>query len=535
MKKAIYISIFLLICVVSIIMYYRYTIHINDERHLTASYTYAHFSKINAYNFFLFPNFLLKTSPLTFRLTDGDSLYIPKYWWHWVVTVKKTHAMNFWIQPKNESHHKPFVIKDLYNADERKHIINYINADISNNHICIWDSNHDAKRPVDTTKGSDFIQSNKDNKYLITLDGYDKCNWDDNRNLKEKIKNNINVPEYMATNNLRVVDTNLWISSKYNDTGLHYDDNAGILHVLAGEKYVTLYPPSDHLYLEPYSIIPNYARQSAIRMKYNEYTIIDIESRGKSSEFMLFKTLEYMAKSQNVFKAIQKIYDSKHSEKKIIWGFKKHNDEYRWEIYYYHYLPNDIGNTHKCELNDFLKDNKYPLTEQTISDLQDEKTIIHSIDIFNNDTVFNTNEVHTYKCSKKESVLPFHIIGYDYINNKRLTVSTTIYDSYNHSLKNSKTHFEKLGLDYNDNIGKLLKKYKSLNLNISNKKGQYFIQWLTITVDSFIEFLEEFNYNKMFTEHVKNNRNNYMYIGHDITIVYDKDLNPVRTGFYGCL
>jgi len=524
-------------------MYHRHTIHINDIRHLTASYGYAHFSKINAYNYFLFPNFLLKTSPVTFRLTDGDSLYIPKNWWHWVITVKKTHAMNFWIQHKNESYDKPFVIKDLYNTDKRKYIINYINADISNNHICIWDSNHGAKIPVDTTNGSDFIKSNQNNKYLITLDGYHECNWKDNNNLKEKIRTNVNVPEYMATNNLRVVDTNLWISSKYNDTGLHYDDNAGILHVLGGEKYVTLYPPSDSVYLEPYSVIPNYARQPAIRMKYNEYTIIDVNSCCKSSktiqfkpsELMLFKSLEYIAKSQNVLKAIQKIYDSKETKKKLIWGCKKHNDVYRWEIYYYHYHYNDVTRSSKSELNNFLKDNKYNLTEKTISELQDENTVIHSIDILNNDTVFNTDEIHTYKIPKRVIALPCHVIVYDYINNKRITAGSSLYDTYYNFLRNSKSYYEKIGLEYNEKVRTLLKKYRALNMGTCNKRGQYFIQWLGISIDSFIKFLEEFDYNKKFIEHVKNNRSSYIYITHEITIVYDKDLKPVRTGFYGCL
>jgi hypothetical protein len=69
-----------------------------------------------------------------------------------------------------------------------------------------------------------------------------------------------------------------------------------------------------------------------------------------------------------------------------------------------------------------------------------------------------------------------------------------------------------------------------------NKKGDYFIQWLGISIDDFIHFLVENDYGLCFINHITENRNKYSYLAHEITIVYDKvSLTPYRSGFYGCL
>lgn len=60
----------------------------NLYRHKNADSLYAHFSMIDTYNYFIFPKLIL-ASPRMYTLTSGQSLYIPKHWWHWVKTIKK--------------------------------------------------------------------------------------------------------------------------------------------------------------------------------------------------------------------------------------------------------------------------------------------------------------------------------------------------------------------------------------------------------------------------------------------------------------
>jgi mannose-6-phosphate isomerase-like protein (cupin superfamily) len=307
------------------------------------NYDYAHFSKINMTNYLLYPNFLFFTHPITFILKEGDSLYIPKKWWHWVITTKKTTAINFWLEPCNSIRDSPFTINSLYSINDRTLLIQKINNKLFNNNVCVWNSNYNEIQCTQEIVGSHFLNMDNDDKYFITLNGYSKSNFDNNKEIKSEIVNEIKTPSYILNNNMEINDINLWISSNFNDTGLHYDDNDGILYVLNGEKQVTLYPPSDSVYLEPYELLPNYALQKPIFMYYNENTIINENVIGKPSELILLKSLEYMAKYKYVFQKIQNLYDGKINNKKLIWGCKKQNDTYRWEIYYYHYESNNIN------------------------------------------------------------------------------------------------------------------------------------------------------------------------------------------------
>ena len=104
----------ILIVVVIIFIYYYRTVNINNIRHLSDSFQYAHFSKINAYNYFLYPQFLLFTSPQRFIINEGESLIIPKNWWHWVISTEKSFSINIWYNSRNEIK-APYKLNNLYN------------------------------------------------------------------------------------------------------------------------------------------------------------------------------------------------------------------------------------------------------------------------------------------------------------------------------------------------------------------------------------------------------------------------------------
>ena len=111
-----------------------------------------------------------------------------------------------------------------------------------------------------------------------------------------------------------------------------------------------------------------------------------------------------------------------------------------------------------------------------------------------------------------------------------------IYDTYDNFFKNKEKYFKQLDLPYNSKVQETLYKYKAQDICLWNKKGDYFIQWLTISIHDFIIFLKENNYDAKFVEHVVENHEKYKYISHEITIVFNRDdIIPYRSGFYGCL
>ena len=58
----------------------------NYERHRNTDSLYDHFSKIDSYNYLIFPK-LFFAHPVNYVLKKGQSIYIPKKWWHWIKTT----------------------------------------------------------------------------------------------------------------------------------------------------------------------------------------------------------------------------------------------------------------------------------------------------------------------------------------------------------------------------------------------------------------------------------------------------------------
>jgi hypothetical protein len=261
---------------------------------------------------------------------------------------------------------KPNIINNLFSTTEQSNLKSNIYNILSSSDVCIWNSSINPFLETKTImKGDKFFKKLEDNKYFLTVDEYNEDN-DLNNLIKKKFIEKCELPNYLTQNKLELEDANMWISSNYTDSGLHFDDTDGLLYVLDGEKQITLYSPNDSKYLEPFSTLPIYARQKPLFMYYNEYSIIK-EIAGKPSELILFKSLEYLARSKKVFEMIEKIHFLKENEKKLIWGCKKHNNVYRWEVYYYHYEHNDIEKINKDSINNILVEG---VSESIINDLK---------------------------------------------------------------------------------------------------------------------------------------------------------------------
>ena len=86
--------------------------NLNATRHKENS-KYAHYSRINRKNY---ENYnIKKTNPIRFTMNKGDCLFIPKGWWHWIVSKPNTKAYNIWFD-ENIEIKKPVILSEKINS-----------------------------------------------------------------------------------------------------------------------------------------------------------------------------------------------------------------------------------------------------------------------------------------------------------------------------------------------------------------------------------------------------------------------------------
>lgn len=470
------------------IIYYNYK-SVNLYKHKNTTSLYAHFSEIDKYNYFFFPKLLL-THPIKYTLKKGQSLYIPKQWWHWVKTSQKTFAVNYWFNNKIEQ--KPFIFNHTIDFD-----INSLNEEI----VQVWKS--DENKVSFTQQFLEFYNSVMDNLYLITLDNYDV--GDKNKNIKNKISKQITFPIDDRIQKNMNYDYNIWISSNKHDTGLHYDDQDGVLTVIDGEKDIILFPPSDSKYLYPYD--NNYKwinTNNSLNFRYNSYKFFN-KVKGVSSGELLYITCN---NDKLVLCNISKLFYS--VNKNLIWGFKKYNDDYRWEIYNY--------------------------------TLYNEPVKISSYDIYQNQ--YNLGEEqHLYFKLHNEAQLNLPFWGYGkYVKNNIIYNESKIFviDYFNQFNLNYDSYMIKLDYDeIKERFRKIiLYKYSCYEICVHNKNpNEIFVQYLGISNTDFLKFLITNSYPIYVIDYVKKQiENNNYNINNEITIVYDIETQSIiRSGFYGVL
>lgn len=480
-----FLSIIIILCLIYILrMFYisKYYKSNNYIRHKHSNIDYAHFSKIDKINYFLYPKLLL-TSPQKYTLKEGDALFIPKNWWHWVKTTERSFSINFWF--KNNIYNKPFKTKYINN-------INFNN--LGDIRVAVWDTIDDKKSYFTTL--IDFLKLNRKNEYVITLDDYAIASH--NNLLKMSIKNDVKLPN-IVKNYKGDYTYNIWITSNYSDTGLHYDDNDGMMCCLSGTKEVILYPPSDTKYLYKFETY-DWMNNKAMNFRYNSFNFISY-IEGLSSSRLLYETCK---ENSNILDIITDIV-KKNGKNKIVWGCKKKDGELKWEFYQYN-----------------LDSNK----------------VIESFDVFNKKPYIGSETYYYYKLNKNTKFrLPFWGYGTYKLNGKEYPESKIfLIDEYNSFNNNYFQFMERLR--YSSIAEKfkntILNKYKCYEICIHNKKeGQIFVQYLGISKENFINFLKECNYDETLITHYKNG--NYK-INNEITIVYDiETMNIIRSGFYGIL
>ena len=452
---------------------------------------------IDSYNYFIFPNLLL-THPVTYTLTAGQSLYIPKQWWHWVKTVKKTFAVNYWFN--NAVKQTPFMFKHAMDVD-----IPTLNDEI----VYVWNSGETAVAFPQVFK--EFYNSGLDNRYVMTLSNYGI--GDKNENIKNKLAKYVTFPNdgRLQLQRDKRYDYNVWISSNKHDTGLHYDDEDGILTVISGEKEIILFPPSDSKYLYPYDNEYEWTNvNNAENVRYNSFSFFD-KVPGVSSGELLYATCN---NDKRVLNNISKLHGGD-KQSRLVWGFKKTNNnvngnEYRWELYNY--------------------------------TLYNTPVRITSRDIYQREYSIGDEEHYYFKVDDGTPVmLPFWGYG-KYKKDNAIYDESKIFviDEYKRFYSNYDSYMTRLGYTKIKERFKsvILDKYPCYEVCIFNKTPkQIFVMYLGISNADFLEFLVTNMYPTYVIEFVKTqvDRNNYN-INNEVAIVYDIETQlPVRSGFYGVI
>jgi hypothetical protein len=492
----------------------------NRINHNTNEINYGHFSDVHENNILIYP--LLKfTTPINITLNAGESLIIPKHWWHWIKSSEITFAINFWSEIDFEIFKLPEKINNTYQNN-----LLIIDKILSfNKPVKVYSKNSNNHIEFKNTYFSE-IDYNLNN-YIYTvpyLSDSDSIHINDE--LHNYISDSINVPDFIKNNDYQF---NIWITTGNHDVGLHYDDNDNILSVLKGSKNIILYPPSDSKYLYPYSIIPDWATTKAIKFDYNMYNNLgEIENSYPSSR-LLYELINCY-NNKKMLKVITNIV-KKIGNNKLIYGCKIYNGVFRFEIYIYANANSNLN----ADISNYqiYKNNKF---DNYIN--QNDNIVIKSFDFYNTKEVYG-DSIHFYHNTNLKLEYPFYGYGTT-LNNEINIINESLYmvDNVENVKNNINEIINKLNFkNFNINILlKILNLYECKYISIANKyNDHYFIQYFDISCNDFINFIQKYNYPEQFINHVINNKSKYMNIKHEITILFDLNGNPIRTAFYGLL
>ena len=496
----------------------------NATRNRDNNFGYAHFSEVDRIDLERFPD-LANARPYRCVIQAGESLFIPRGWWHWVKTLEKCAAVNYWIESTAASVARPELLR-LWNGDSG------VVANVTrllrgfSKEVWVWNSreNTETLRPF-----QDFYQSRADDRCVITLDGYAKDLPDaKNQDLRRAVGEVLPVPPELRDVARSRVNLNVWLTAGKHDTGLHYDDADGWLCVLEGSKEVLLFGPEDSSFLYPLPVGPDWANSSADRIKYNTFEYL-CPVEGWSSSRLLYESLKVYANFKSVFRAIDR-YRQLFGPNRLVWGFKNLNGDCRWELYYYHYSIHDRFQTDKS-----LAGSLNPQLDP--SWVAAPSTIIHSLDLFNRE-ICEGPDLHVYQMAARS---PVHTLQLPFLGDE-FTVSEGVkgathpfaYDTQRSFLENYPAHQKDLGfaLDFRH----LVSLYQCQDICVFNKGEVLLVLFIAIDFDGLLRFVARNNYKPAFIQHLHDHRSRYERLRHEVGIGFDATtLLPLRSAIYGIL
>jgi hypothetical protein len=476
-----------------------------SQEHSCCDSLYGHMSEVrNLNDFFNYPN-LKKANPQKFFLKKGECLIIPNGWWHHVTSNENTYGCNFWTSEKLSN--APVIMK---------HDIQFGFDDIKDDDIYVWtsnkilDVNEFEKKSI---KFKEFIDSKNQNEYFWTLKNYNILNK--NNYICDKILNKIKIPEIIKNTNENF-EFNIMACSKKHVTHLHYDDEDGLLCVTDGLKEIVLFPPEDIVNLYPVKFKRYKWKDSQpIKCVYNFYKKGG-EVKGNSSSNLLYETCK---NNIGVLSTISKIIENFHGEEcenKTIWSYKKCGNEYKWELYNYENLTK--SNDTEIPIVSYEIYPKRSLKREYVSHFRDEYYIKnHNQDVEGN-IVSNNGDIYR-------------------IDDKKNKIGNWIMDTQINFFNNFEKNLEELKYNLNIFNKNIIKKYNCSHIYVPQRNNnEFYIMYIGINNDDFLNFLVEQKYNQDLIDHYKNNDYN---ISNEISLIYDiSDVSQIkikRSSFFGIL
>jgi len=536
---------------------------VNSNGHLYRESRYAHFSQITQHNKHLFPLFT-QAKGINIHLEKGQCLYIPKGWWHWVNSKTETGrciSLNFWFKRKETRNLIPFdepkiysdVINDwkAFEKWDNEYLINKIDSEIKEGlWIALGEGICSQRIPF-----AEFVKKYGDSSqyaYLITPQDYEIENYKNNSKILEILKDDYHPP---FPDDMEGWEANFWMNFGNIDTGLHFDDDDGLLCLVEGIKDITMYPPSESQYLYPYplehvTLLPH--RRYFHYNLYKEANLLDIKF---TSSKILEVALKRSPNIANIAKYLQQYY----GPGRIIYGIKNINSVIKFEFYFYGLdknpeivaKPNLMYTTpatnEDWEIDKYMEVHKllFPNDNYDLSNFDKNKLCIFSIDLTEESVIQGiTPCLNLYYSPDDEIDLPFLLTEKTYYKDATQKTRSLIYTGIvKDTIKDSNTFKQicsSINIDEDDatNLINFMngRPYNCGVMSIFNKESEIGLYFFGIAYDSFKKFLIEYRYDPKVIQAISDNESDVSQIHFEVAFHFQKGSNnsvPVRSGFYG--
>lgn len=540
----------------------------NAGGHLGQKSKYAHFSQVTEHNKELFPLFE-NAKPIRIIANPGECIFIPQKWWHWV----KSHgdrclSVNFWFDPQDNAKwpENPELIKNAisnWKAFERwdnDYLIRKIDDPETGIPEGLWLFLQDfaISKSVSLRQFVEKYGTGDQYAYLITPVDYEPRSEKRNGKILDILNEDFECPFPEKMTNAKA---NFWMNFGGIDTGLHFDDEPGILCVVEGTKEVLLYPPENSQFLYPYPL-------EGVNLKYYydsfHCNLYKDGPRLQNVVITMTHLLEVsLERAPNVAK-IAKSLQEQFGAGRIVYGIKNRSGVISFEFYFYGInrdnrsmestsFYKERGCNPDFSLDSYMKVHKelFPNDKYHIIDLNMEGLCIFSIDL-TEDTVMRgiTPKLNLYYTTDVVVNLPFILtektLWQDGKQEKRCTVWTERFDTMFSHVSVFIDRCLKIGIKGYE-LPPIINfingsPYKCGVTSIFNKGQEIGLYFYGVNYDAFIHFLVTYDYSVNLIELVANSKEDISQQQLEIGFHFPKlkckskpgaIAKPTRTAFYG--
>ena len=439
-----------------------------------------------------------------------------------------------------------------------------------------------ARYAPDRKQGTNQTNSQETYAYLITPSDYEPRKEKHNAKILDILKDDFHPPfpsEMVGT------DANFWMNFGRIDTGLHYDDDDGVLCVVKGRKVVTLYPPSDSEFLYPYPLHPIKLKGYNRVFHYNLYVEMPIEitreapndqapsmtmltpndqALGTTTPTPDGKTLVTSAQllevclhhAPNVALVAQKL-QAKFGAGRIVYGIKNMNGVVKYEFYFYgldklkRIVPNKGSYYASSECNQDFKIQEtladlYPNDKYDFRFLDKTNLCIWSIDLTEESVLDqSTPHLNLYYACEDSLNIPIILAEKTYHKDGSIKLRSISYTGRYDKILQNVNVFRltclSIGLVDHDII-RLINfmntyLYKSEFISIFNKGTEVGLYFYGIAYQPFVDFLMRYDYPvgliTLVVDHPHEISQLKLEVGFHFNKAVGSTVEPTRSAFYG--